>query len=175
VKTFEELVQLWEAAAPRPVGCGTLLGICLRLGGGKHERAEQAVLTLEQGVVGDRWRLADDPDRLSQVTMMNRVVADHIAHAGTPGHEAGDNFIVDLDLSEAALPVGAKLALGSALLEVTREPHLGCNKFNARFGAGALRWVNHKDHREQRLRGVNLRVLEGGRVLVGDRVEVVTG
>jgi MOSC domain-containing protein YiiM len=63
--------------------------------------------------------------------------------------------------------------LGAALLEVTPEPHLGCSKFHARFGAGALRWVNHKDHRRERLRGVNLRVLERGLVRVGDRAEVV--
>jgi MOSC domain-containing protein YiiM len=62
-----------------------------------------------------------------------------------------------------------------ALLEVTPEPHLGCKNFNQRFGAGALRWVNHQAHRAQRFRGVNLRVLESGPVRLGDRVEVLTG
>jgi MOSC domain-containing protein YiiM len=174
MKTFEQLVELWQAAPATPADQAVVRGICVRLGGGRHARADQVEVTLDQGVVGDRWSLAADPERLSQVTIMNAVVAESIAHAGTPGADAGDNFIVDLDLSETALPIGARVRLGSALLEVTPEPHLGCGKFNERFGAGALRWVNHKAHRELRLRGVNLRVLEGGRVQVGDRVEVVT-
>jgi MOSC domain-containing protein YiiM len=175
MKTFEQLVELWAATPRAPAGQGTVRGICLRLGGGRHERPERAELTPEQGVVGDRWRLSDDPERLCQVTIMNAAVAERIAHPGTPGDEAGDNLIVDLDLSEAALPVGVRLHVGSALLEVTGEPHLGCQKFKARFGPGALRWVNHQEHREQRLRGANLRVLEAGQVRVGDRVEVVRG
>jgi MOSC domain-containing protein YiiM len=69
--------------------------------------------------------------------------------------------------------VGAQLRLGSALLEVTAEPHLGCSKFRERFGAGALRWVNHKELRSERLRGVNLRVLRAGHVRIGDGVEVL--
>jgi MOSC domain-containing protein YiiM len=175
VKTFEQLDELWSAAPPASAGQGTVRGICVRLGGGRHAWPEQAELTPEQGVVGDRWRLSDDPERLCQVTIMNATVAHSIAHPGARGNEAGDNFIVDLDLSEAALPVGTRLRLGSALLEVTPEPHLGCQKFKARFGSGALRWVNHKDHREQRRRGVNLRVVEAGHVRLGDRVEVVRG
>jgi hypothetical protein len=175
MKTFEELVALWEAAPRPPAGIGTVRGICVRLGGGRHAQREQAEVTLEHGLVGDRWRLADDPERLSQVTILNALVAANIAHSGTPGSEAGDNFIVDLDLSTAALPIGARVRLGLALLEVTPEPHLGCKNFNQRFGAGALRWVNHQAHRAQRFRGVNLRVLESGPVRLGDRVEVLTG
>ena len=35
---------------------------------------------------------------------------------------AGDNLMVDLDLSDANLPCGSQLRLGGALLEVTAEP-----------------------------------------------------
>jgi hypothetical protein len=59
--------------------------------------------------------------------------------------------------------------VGAALLEVTAEPHLGCKKFRARFGAGALRWVNHQELRAERLRGVNLRVIDAGRGRRGRR------
>ena len=75
-------------------------------------------------------------------------------------------------LSEAALPVGARVRVGKALVEVTAEPHLGCAKFRERFGAGALRWVNLAAHRALRLRGVNTRIVEGGVVRVGDVVRV---
>ena len=36
---------------------------------------------------------------------------------------AGDELYVNLDLSEENLPPGARLALGSAVIEVTAQPH----------------------------------------------------
>jgi MOSC domain-containing protein YiiM len=173
MKSFDELTAARAAAAPPPEGQGVLRAICLRLGGGRHALAQSAELTVEEGLVGDRWDRSRDPERLSQVTIMSAEVAASIAHGQTPGHEAGDNLYVDLDLSERALPVGARLRAGSAVLEVTAEPHLGCKKFNERFGAGALRWVNLASNRAERLRGVNLRVLESGHVRVGDAVVVL--
>lgn len=175
MKSYEELERLWSGAEPSPVRRGILRGICLRRGGGRHELAEAGVLTVEGGLVGDRWQLAEDPERLCQITFMNATVAALVAHGDVPGHHAGDNFYVDLDLSEGALPVFARVRLGAALLEVTAEPHLGCGTFNQRFGAGALRWVNHQAHRPSRRRGVNLRVLQGGAVRVGDAIEVLAG
>ena len=175
MKTYEELERLWKDATPPSIGEGVLRGICLRRGAGRHELAEQGEVTVAEGLLGDRWKLAEDPERLCQVTFMNATVADLIAHGDTPPHDAGDNFYVDLDLSERTLPAGARIRMGTALLEVTAEPHLGCKKFNQRFGPGALRWVNHQDHRPFRLRGVNLRVLEGGTVRVGDAITVLLG
>jgi MOSC domain-containing protein YiiM len=173
MKSFDELSAAWSAAAPPPRGRGTVRSICQRLGGGRHALSESAELSVEEGLVGDRWSKSRDPERLSQVTLMSAVAAAALAHGQTPGHAAGDNLYVDLDLSEPALPVGARLRIGSAVLEVTDKPHLGCKKFNERFGAGALRWVNLADHRALRLRGVNLRVLETGQVRIGDPVVVL--
>ena len=43
---------------------------------------------------------------------------------------AGDNLIVDLDLSEANLPAGSQLAIGSeVVIEITDLTHTGCSKF----------------------------------------------
>lgn len=173
MKSFEELTAQRAAAPPPPRGQGLIRAICLRLGGGRQALAESAELTIEEGVVGDRWNRSHDPERVAQVTIMNASVAASIAHGQTPGHAAGDNLYVDLDLSERALPVGSRLRAGSALLEVTGKPHLGCKKFNARFGAGAMRWVNLASNRPERLRGVNLRVVEPGQVRVGDAVVVL--
>jgi len=83
---------------------------------------------------------------------------------------AGDQLYVDLDLSEANLPPGTRLALGSAVIEVTAEPHTGCAKFVARFGADAHRFVNTKAHRHLRLRGLNAKVVEPGTVCRGDTI-----
>jgi MOSC domain-containing protein YiiM len=60
--------------------------------------------------------------------------------------------------------------VGTATLEVTDDPHLGCGKFVRRFGADAMKFVNSPRGRELRLRGVNLRIVEGGEVAVGATV-----
>jgi MOSC domain-containing protein YiiM len=83
---------------------------------------------------------------------------------------AGDQLYVDLDLSPANLPPGTRLAMGSAILEVTDEPHLGCAKFAARFGQDAWRFVNSKVGRALRLRGLNCRVVVSGTVRTGDLI-----
>ena len=83
---------------------------------------------------------------------------------------AGDQLFLDLDLSVANLPPGTRLALGAATIEVTAEPHTGCAKFAARFGADALRLVNAEEGRELNLRGVCARVVEPGTVRTGDAV-----
>ena len=80
---------------------------------------------------------------------------------------------MDFDLSIEALPPGSRLAIGSALLEVSEQPHTGCAKFSARFGSDALRWINSPVGRELRMRGMNARVVRGGTVRTGDAVRRV--
>ena len=84
---------------------------------------------------------------------------------------AGDQLYADLDLSEANLPAGTRLAVGESVIEVTAKPHLGCAKFTRRFGLDAKRWVNSEAGMKLRLRGVNARVVQPGVIRVGDRVE----
>jgi MOSC domain-containing protein YiiM len=94
--------------------------------------------------------------------------------AGDPDRRAlaGDQLYLDLDLSEANLPPGTRLLLGTAEIEVTEQPHTGCAKFSNRFGADALRFVNSPIGRELRLRGLNARVVTAGTVRQGDTVRV---
>ena len=77
---------------------------------------------------------------------------------------------VDLDLSDDNLPPGTRLTLGSAVVEVSAEPHLGCAKFIERFGRDAVMFVNSPAGRALNLRGVNARIVTGGTVKVGDRI-----
>ena len=92
---------------------------------------------------------------------------------GQPLDLPGDNLVVNFDLGTQALPIGSRLRVGGALLEVTEKPHAGCKKFSARFGEEAMRWVNDERHAERKLRGINCRVIEAGSVRVGDAIEVV--
>jgi hypothetical protein len=165
--TVEDFEARWTEADPAPRGSGTVRGICVRVEDGVHETPGRVEVTVEDGVAGDRWATGSR-ERDAQITLMNVRVAELI---GGPLDLAGDNFQVDLDLSEEALPVGTRLRIGSALLEVSPAPHTGCKKFRERFGLDALTWVN--DNRDRRLRGMNCRVLEAGAVAVGDQVVVV--
>lgn len=175
MRTFDELETLWThavAATPAPRNAGTVRLICVREGKGEHTCPQQVRVTSAEGVEGDRWARSAHRRTALQVTLMSARVAEWVAAGQAPLHQAGDNFLVDLDLSEEALPVGARVQLGSAVLEVTAEPHTGCGKFATRFGAEALRWVNFEGHRARRLRGVNCRVVVDGEVAVGDAVTV---
>jgi MOSC domain-containing protein YiiM len=86
---------------------------------------------------------------------------------------AGDQLYVDLDLSAENLPPGTRLAIGSSVIEVTAQPHTGCSKFAARFGADAMAFVNSPVGKRLQLRGVNAKVVQPGVVRVGDTVKKV--
>jgi MOSC domain-containing protein YiiM len=173
MRTFDELETLWTALPPAPPDRGTVRLLCLRVEAGVHETPAEVQITVEGGLTGDRWYLSADrdPDRESQVTMMNASVAELVAAGVQPLHEAGDNILVDFDIGFESLPAGSRVRIGQAVLEVTHEPHAGCSKFAGRFGQDAVRWVNWRHWRERRLRGVNCRVVEAGLVRVGDPVE----
>jgi hypothetical protein len=169
VLTAEDFETRWASAEPAPRGHGTVELICVRVDAGVHETPDRAEVTPEDGLVGDRWAVG--PRHLeAQLTLMNVRVARLVVRDGSPLDLPGDNFLVDLDLSEEALPAGTRLRLGEALIEVSAAPHTGCKKFRERFGLDALTWVN--DNRDRRLRGMNCRVVEAGAVAVGDSVTI---
>jgi MOSC domain-containing protein YiiM len=92
---------------------------------------------------------------------------------GQPLALFGDQLFLDLDLSQANLPIGSRLQVGAVVLAVSPKPHNGCQKYRARFGADALRFISRPDLRPQNFRGIYLRVLTGGFVAVGDAVRVL--
>jgi hypothetical protein len=146
--------------------------IVVRRSGGRHELPAAVEVAVGGGVVGDRWAAASERDPDAEVTVMDVRVAEVLAAGGAPIDGVGDNFLVDVALDVDAVPPGARLRLGGAVLEVTPAPHTGCKKLRARSGADALRWVNHARHRALRLRGVNCRVVSAGRVALGDPVAI---
>ena len=172
MRSFEELEEKWRDAPAPPRGRGTVELIVVRPESGQRESPQRAELSPQRGVHGDRWSKAESPRLDGQVTLMNANVAKIVAD-GLEIALFGDNFLVDLDLDKEYLPAGTRLRIGTAIIEITEYPHTGCKKFRKRFGVDALRWVNHKSRRSERLRGLHARVVSAGSVAVGDVVAVI--
>jgi MOSC domain-containing protein YiiM len=162
------------AVREAPAEVGTVEMIVRRPASEEREVLAEAQLDGVAGLVGDAW-LGADGNRDRQVTVMNARAAALVAGGRDRWPLAGDQIYVDLDLSEANVPPGTRLELGTAVLEVTGVPHRGCKKFAARFGLDALRLVNSTEGYALHLRGINTRVVAAGVVRVGDRVRKVTG
>ena len=158
-----------------PRDAGVLTAIVRRPRIGERETLQECELDCVQGLVGDNWR-ARGYDRSSdgsahpdmQVTVMNSRVIALVAQDQERGQLAGDQLYIDLDLSTENLPPGTRLALGSAVIEVTAAPHTGCGKFAARFGRDARAFVNSAAGKQLNLRGINAKVVQSGVVRVGE-------
>ena len=167
----------YEALEPSPVDRGIVELVVRRPAEGEREVLDQATLDVEDGLVGDDWRArgsrhTDDGSAHpgTQVTLVNARVIDLLAGDRERWPLAGDQLYVDLDLSPENLPAGARLTVGTAIVEVTDVPHTGCAKFTERFGHDAIRFVNSPTGRARRLRGMYVRVVEGGIVRPGDAI-----
>jgi MOSC domain-containing protein YiiM len=176
-RTREALDAALAGIRSAPADGGRVVLVVRRPAVDAREVLAEGMLDPAVGLVGDTWcerpstRTADGgPHPDMQLNVISSRVAE--ALAGSEGHRAlaGDQLHLDLDLSEASLPAGTRLAVGDAVIEVTDQPHRGCAKFSARFGADALRWVNAAEHAGLRLRGLNAKVVSAGPVRPGDAV-----
>ena len=153
---------------------GTLEMIVCRPDEGVRRVLERGELSVEDGLVGDKWRTKSGasraPDPEAQITVMNACYLGLIARERDRRALAGDQLCVDLDLSIEHLPAGSRLGIGAAEIEVSAQPHTGCSKFSSRFGGDALRLANSQIGRDLRLRGLNAKVIEPGIIRAGDTI-----
>jgi hypothetical protein len=143
----------------------------------EREVLEEATLDPAEGLLGDTWKVRGSrrtPDGSAhpdmQLNIMNARAARLVAGDDARRQLAGDQLFFDLDISVANLPPGTQLALGTAVIEVTPQPHTGCAKFAMRFGEEALKFVNSDVGKQLRLRGMNAKVVVPGTVRAGDEV-----
>ena len=145
-------------------GVGSIAAIVVRCPDGRREQPSTATLSQRDGLIGDRWSVGKAKPG-DQVSMMNVEVAARIAN-GQSIALFGDNLFTDLDLRTSALPEGAQLRVGGAVLQVSATPHVPCDRFRSRFGPAAFGLAA----KTPRIRGVYLTVLEGGIIALGDSV-----
>ena len=158
-----------------PADVGSLELIACRPGVGEREVMEEAELDVDAGLVHDSWsRRGKRPNPEAQVTLMSARAAALIAGDRDRWALAGDQLYVEFDLSGANLPPGTRLAVGSAVVEVSDLPHLGCSKFAERYGEEAREFVNSPEGVALNLRGINARVVQGGTVRRGDPIRKLT-
>ena len=180
-RAMAELEAGLDEVRRSPKDEGVLQLIVQRPERGERVLIDEGRLDVEVGLVGDNWLTRGStvtPDGLAdpemQLTLMNSRAADLMAGGRERWHLAGDQLFVDLDLGRENLPSGTRLAIGTAVLEVSVKPHNGCVKFSGRFGTDALRLVSSPVGQELRLRGINTKVVQSGAIRVGDAVRKVT-
>jgi len=174
-RTWAELEAGLDTVRLAPADAGVLELIVRRPAVGVREVLDVGELDLAQGLVGDTWprrassRTPDGtPHPEMQLNIMNARAAALVAQARERWALAGDQLFIDLDVSGRNLPPGTRLAVGTAVIEVTPQPHTGCDKFVARYGLDAAKFVNSRVGRELNLRGINARVVRTGTIRVGD-------
>lgn len=158
----------------------TVEQLCLRPGYGERRFVDELALTREHGIPGERWgtapwlRLPDGSGHPGiQVSILPRRVLDLVWRDRETTVHPGDTFIADLDMTEANLPEGQILSVGTAVLRVSEVFNDSCAKWKVRYGAPAYDWVRRPEHRTFRLRGVLCSIEQDGLIRNGDRVQVL--
>jgi MOSC domain-containing protein YiiM len=171
---FSFRFDAWFERLPRsPRDVGRVCRCVLRTGPGQRATPERVEVAPGEGVLGDAWKHHEHSLPGNEVALINVNVINSLAD-GDPTRTplSGDNFHVDLDLSEDNLPTGTRLHVGEAVLLVSDTPHRPCLKFVRRFGTTAAKRVARANRRGRRGRGVVCTVERGGAIAVGDEIRV---
>jgi MOSC domain-containing protein YiiM len=174
--TTDELEARIDHIADAPSRVGTVELVVARPANGERIVIDDGELLPGVGLVGDNYleRGSSKPgggpaDPLAELNLMSARALEAVAGADRDNWPpAGDQLIVDFDLSEVNCPAGTRLRVGDAVIEVTTKPHNGCAKFADRYGIDAARWINSR--KDLRLRGICAVVVEPGAVRAGDSI-----
>lgn len=164
----------WYRGLPKsPADVGRVEACVIRPAHGERTQVDSVRMTPGGGIEGDRWSTDQHRRPGNQISLINIHVIRSLAGEDAERRAlVGDNLHVDLDLSEASLPPGTRLAIGDAVLEVSTEPHRPCKHFVERFGATAAKKVARANRLGRRGRGVLCLVHQAGTIKVGDAIHV---
>lgn len=178
--TLAEMETQLDHIRQSPRDNGVLEMIVCRPDVDQRQMLFEAEVDVTRGLLGDSWLARGDfrdptvpanPD--SQINIMNSRVTALLAQDRERWQLAGDQLYVDLALSDENLPPGSQIAIGTAILQVTAEPHTGCKKFAARYGPDAMKFVNSPAGKQLHLRGINAKVIQAGKIRTGDTVRKI--
>lgn len=177
-RSIPELEAGMEYIRQSPLDQGVVKLIVRRPEENAREVVEEAQLSLTEGLIGDSWMLRaskhtanGSANKESQITVMNARIIELLAQSEDRWALAGDQLYVDFNLDEDNIPPGTRLAIGTAVIEVSAVPHSGCRKFSDRFGVEAMKFVNSPEGKQLHLRGINTKVIQAGTIRVGDIVK----
>lgn len=152
--------------------------LCFRPDYGVRSFPDRIQVSVARGIEGERWlrdpwlKLPDGrPDPRIQISVLPKRVADLCWRNRDVSPHPGDTLIADLDMTSANMPVGTRLQVGSAVIEVSDVFNNGCAKWYAQYGADSVKWINHRPHRPLRLRGILCRVVVDGEIRKSDLIE----
>jgi len=172
--TMQELEAALDYLRQAPKDEGVVRLIVRRPQVDEREVLDEAEFDTTLGLIGDSWNFrpsSKTPDHSPhpemQINIMNARVTALVAQDKERWPLAGDQLYIDMDLSKENLPPGSRIAVGTAVLEVSPLPHTGCKKFVSRFGSDAMKFVNSDVGKQLCLRGINAKVVQSGVVKVG--------
>jgi hypothetical protein len=178
--TMQELEAALDHLRQAPKDEGVLQLIVRRPAVDQREVLEEAELDTVLGLIGDTWNVRGSsktpdgsPHPEMQINIMNARVTALVAQEFARWPLAGDQLYIDMDLSRENLPAGSRIAVGTAVVEVSPLPHTGCHKFVSRFGVDAMKFVNSPVGKELCLRGINAKVVQAGVVKVGSTAKKI--
>ncbi len=173
----EELERALAFVLDAPATDTRVAILCRRPAYNKREFPERLTLSREHGIDGDfemgrPWLKLPDgrPDPRIQVSILPSRVLDLVWRDRDTTLHPGDAIVADLNTSLDALPTGACLKIGTAVVQVSDIWNDGCAKWRVRYGRAAQDWVSHPDHERMRLRGILCSIEQDGEVALGDRI-----
>jgi hypothetical protein len=176
--TNDELMAALPGVLSAPKTGSAVELLCLRPDFGQRRFVDEIAVTKSQGIPGERWgktpwlKLPDGTGHPGiQVSILPRRVLDLIWRDRENVVHPGDTFVCDLDMTEANLPSGTLLGVGTAVLRVSEVWNDACAKWKVRHGEAAFDWV--RAHKELRLRGILCSIEQDGVIRNGDAVEVL--
>lgn len=175
--TIAECDDALDHILAAPKSRATICHLCFRPDYGLRTFPDTLAMTVDHGIIGERWTTKPwltlpngEPDPRIQVSILSQRVMDLCWRDRTKTVHPGDPIVVDMNLSAANLPVGTRLSAGSAILEVSDKFNTGCIKWRDRYGDDSLRWINKRENRDFRLRGILCKIVQDGTVKVGDQL-----
>ena len=178
--TTDELMAALPGVLSAPKTDSAVEYLCFRPGFGERRFVEEMSVTKADGIPGERWGVAPWlklPDGSGhpgiQVSILPRRVLDLVWRDRETTVSPGDTFVCDLDMTEANLPEGQLLSVGTAVLRVSEVFNGSCAKWKVRYGADAYDWARAPGHKHLRLRGILCSIEQDGVIRLGDRVRVL--